>query len=62
MQLQNLKILRQLAEEHEAELRRRPMQVTGDQSVSLLRRWLGGQVVLLGAWIGSEPTMRSAPR
>jgi hypothetical protein len=62
MQLQNLQMLRQLAKEHEADLRRRPIRVARDQSATLLRRWLGGQVVLLGAWIGSEPTMGSAPR
>ena len=61
MHLQNVHMLRQLAREHEAELRQRPTEIIGGQSLRL-RRWLGLQVVRLGAWIGSEPSLRSAPR
>ena len=60
--LQNVQLLRQMAMEHEARLRRHPARVTGSHPMNLVRRWLGGRLVRLGAWVGTDPTMRPAPR
>jgi hypothetical protein len=57
--LQNVDVLRQLATEREAQLRRTSLQVGRDHSRPV-RRWVGRQLVRFGAWVAAEPTMRPA--
>ena len=56
--MQNIKILSQLATDREAQLRRAGSVGGADRSSRHVRRWLGFQLVRLGAWVAAEPTMR----
>ena len=58
--LQNVHVLRQMASEREAQLRRTSLPVARDRSRRPVRRWVGRQLVRLGAWVAAEPTMRPA--
>ena len=60
MQTQNVHVLRQMAREREALLRRTPLLVNDDHSRRSVRRWIGRQLVRFGSRLANEPTMRPA--
>lgn len=60
MQIQNVHVLRQMAREREALLRRTTLLVNDDHSRRTVRRWIGRQLVRLGSRLANEPTMRPA--
>ena len=60
MQTQNIHVLRQMAREREALLRRTTLLVNDDHSRRTVRRWIGRQLVRLGSRLANEPTMRPA--
>ena len=60
VQTQNLHVLRQMAREREASLRRTTLLVGRDRSRRPVRRWLGRQLVRTGTWLASEQPMRPA--
>lgn len=60
MHNQNVHVLRQLATEREALLRRTTLLVGRDHSRRTVRRWIGRQLVSLGSRLANEPTMRPA--
>ena len=60
MQTQNIHVLRQLAREREALLRRTTLLVNDDHSRRTVRRWIGRQLVRFGSRLANEPTMRPA--
>ena len=60
MQTQNVHVLRQLAREREALLRRTTLLVNDDHSRRTVRRWIGRQLVRFGSRLANEPTMRPA--
>jgi hypothetical protein len=53
--IQNIDVLRQLALERSAQLRRATVRVSRDRSQPELRRRLGDAFVRLGAWVAAEP-------
>ena len=57
--LQDIHVLNQFAAERAAQLRR--MALRGDYPRRPLRRWLGEQLMRLGAWVAAEPTLRPIP-
>jgi hypothetical protein len=60
VQTQNVHVLRQMAREREALLRRTTLLVNDDHSRRTVRRWIGRQLVRLGSRLANEPTMRPA--
>ena len=60
MQTQNVHVLRQMAREREAMLRRTTLLVNDDHSRRTVRRWIGRQLVRFGSRLANEPTMRPA--
>ena len=60
MQTQNVHVLRQMAREREALLRRTTLLVNHDHSRRTVRRWIGRQLVRFGSRLANEPTMRPA--
>ena len=60
MQTQNVHVLRQMAREREALLRRTTLLVNDDHSRRTVRRWIGRQLVRFGSRLANEPTMRPA--
>ncbi len=60
MQTQNIHVLRQMAREREALLRRTTLLVNDDHSRRTVRRWIGRQLVRFGTRLANEPTMRPA--
>ena len=58
MQTQNIHVLRQMAREREAMLRRTTLLVNDDHSRRTVRRWIGRQLVRFGSRLANEPTMR----
>ncbi len=58
MQTQNVHVLRQMAREREALLRRTTLLVNDDHSRRTVRRWIGRQLVRFGSRLANEPTMR----
>ncbi len=60
MQTQNVHVLRQMAREREALLRRTTLLVSDDHSRRTVRRWIGRQLVRFGSRLANEPTMRPA--
>ena len=58
MQTQNVHVLRQMAREREAMLRRTTLLVNDDHSRRTVRRWIGRQLVRFGSRLANEPTMR----
>ena len=60
MQIQNVHVMRQLAREREALLRRTTLLVNDDHSRRTVRRWIGRQLVRFGSRLANEPTMRPA--
>jgi hypothetical protein len=60
VQTQNLHVLRQMAREREASLRRTTLLVGRQRSRRPVRRWLGRQLVRTGTWLASEHPMRPA--
>ena len=60
MQIQNIHVLRQIAREREALLRRTTLLVNDDHSRRTVRRWIGRQLVRFGSRLANEPTMRPA--
>ena len=56
--MQSTHVLRQLARERETMLRATPLLVSGERH--RVRRWLGWQLVRLGARLAGEPTLRPA--
>ncbi|HEX2883734.1 MAG TPA: hypothetical protein VHQ42_04100 [Candidatus Limnocylindria bacterium] len=56
--VQNVHVLRQLAKEREAELRRTTLLVGVGHQRRPLRRWIGRQLVRTGTWLANDPTMR----
>ncbi len=60
MQTQNVHVLRQMAREREALLRRTTLLVNDDHSRRTVRRWIGRQLVRFGTRLANEPTMRPA--
>lgn len=59
MQSLNVHVLRQFAMEREAQLRRTTI-VEGPIRLWPVRRWLGEELVRLGAWVAAEPMLRPA--
>ncbi len=57
--MQNTHVLRQLATEREAQLRRRTV-LSGRERSTFIRRRIGEELVRLGAWLAAEPTLRPA--
>jgi len=57
--VQNIHLLRQLAMEREAQLRRRTVLIGRDRATSIRRR-IGEGLVRLGAWVAAEPMLRPA--
>jgi hypothetical protein len=57
---QNVHVLRQMAKEREAELRRTTLLVGRERSGRPVRRWVGLQLVRTGVWLANDPTMRPA--
>jgi len=57
----DIKILSQLASDHEARLRRAGSVSAGVRSSRHIRRWFGLHLVRLGAWVAAEPTIRPVP-
>jgi hypothetical protein len=60
VQTQNVHVLRQMAREREALLRRTTLLVNDDHSRRTVRRWIGRQLVRFGTRLANEPTMRPA--
>jgi hypothetical protein len=60
VQTQNIHVLRQMAREREALLRRTTLLVNDDHSRRTVRRWIGRQLVRFGTRLANEPTMRPA--
>jgi hypothetical protein len=60
VQTQNVHVLRQMAQEREALLRRTTLLVNDDHSRRTVRRWIGRQLVRFGTRLANEPTMRPA--
>jgi hypothetical protein len=60
VQTQNLHVLRLMAREREASLRRTTLLVGGGRSGRPVRRWLGRQLVRTGTWLANEQPMRTA--
>jgi hypothetical protein len=60
VQTQNVHVLRQMAREREALLRRTTLLVNDDHSRRTVRRWIGRQLVRFGSRLANEPTMRPA--
>jgi hypothetical protein len=56
--VQNVHVLRQFAKEREAALRRTTLLVGDGHQRRPVRRWIGRQLVLIGAWLANDPTMR----
>jgi hypothetical protein len=56
----NVDLLRLLAREHEAELRRTRLLVVDPHPKRRWRRWVGRQLVRYGTRLANEPTMRPA--
>ena len=59
VQTQNVDVLRLMAKEREAMLRRTSLLV-GGSTRRPVRRWLGRQLVRTGTWLASEQPMRPA--
>ncbi len=57
--MQNTHVLRQLANEREAQLRRRTVLIGRERS-TLIRRRIGEELIRLGAWVAADPMLRSA--
>jgi hypothetical protein len=51
----DLRIALSLVEERQERLRRTPLLVTEHPSRRPVRRWIGRQLVRLGAWVAAEP-------
>jgi hypothetical protein len=56
----NVDVLRLLAREHEADLRRTRLLVATSHGERRVRRWIGRQLVRYGTRLANEPTMRPA--
>jgi hypothetical protein len=57
----DLRVVLSLVEERQARLRRTSLLVSAPHPGRRpVRRWIGRQLVRLGAWVASEPTMRPA--
>jgi hypothetical protein len=54
----NVDVLRQMAQEREAALRRTNLLVGRRHSNRRVRRWVGRQLVRVGTRLANEPTMR----
>ena len=57
----DIKILSQLASDHEARLRRASSVRGGHHSSHHVRRWFGLHLMHLGAWVAAEPRIRPLP-
>lgn len=57
--VQNTHVLRELATEREAQLRRRTSLI-GRERPTLIRRRIGEGLVRFGAWVAAEPRLRQA--
>lgn len=60
MDMQNITVIRQIAREHEASLRRAAVTGVEGPRRSQVRRWLGRQLVRTGFWLAYEQPMRPA--
>lgn len=58
LSLQNVSVVRQVAQERQAELRRTSLLERDERRRRLVRRWVGRQLVRTGAWLANDPTMR----
>jgi hypothetical protein len=58
LSLQNVSVVRQVAQEREAALRRTNLLVRRERSRRPVRRWIGRQLVRTGAWLANDPSMR----
>ena len=56
----DLRAVLSFVEERQERLRRTNLLVGEHTSRRIVRRWIGRQLVRLGAWMASEPTMRPA--
>ena len=57
--MQSIQVLRQLATEREAQLRRRTVLI-GRGRTTFIRRRIGEELAHLGAWVAAEPALRPA--
>jgi hypothetical protein len=51
----DLRVTLALAEERRARVRRTPLLVERTRERRIVRRWIGRQLVRLGAWVAAEP-------
>ncbi len=58
--LQNVHVVRLMAREREASLRRTSLLVRRGRTDRPVRRWLGRQLVRTGTWLANEQPMRPA--
>ena len=60
VQMQTTAVLRQMAMDREAMLRRTTLLVGRQRSDRPIRRWIGRRLVRAGVWLAAEPTMSPA--
>ena len=58
--MQNVRVMHQLVQEREAQLRRTNLLVSEHTPRRTVRRWIGRQLVRFGTRLANEPTMRPA--
>ena len=59
--VQSIRVLSQFVAERQAELRIAAGAWDGNDVPRPLRRWLGSQLVRVGAWVAREPAVTLAP-
>lgn len=62
MQMQTTAVLRQMAMDREAMLRRTTLLVGRERSSRTIRRWIGRRLVRAGVWLAAEPSPMSPAR
>ncbi|HEX7225134.1 MAG TPA: hypothetical protein VF367_06120 [Candidatus Limnocylindria bacterium] len=62
VQMQTTAVLRQLAMDREAMLRRTTLLVGRERSSRTIRRWIGRRLVRAGVWLAAEPSLMSPAR
>ena len=62
VQTQNVTVLRQMAADRQAMLRRTTLLVGRERSSRTIRRWIGRRLVRAGVWLAAEPSLMSPAR
>ena len=62
VQMQTTAVLRQLAMDREAMLRRTTLLVGRDRSRRTIRRWVGRRLVRAGVWLAADPALMRPAR